>query len=140
MMLKLGRRACTLLLSGALSALVLADTGENPAPGTTNDAGAARQGQWARGWAALRAMDCARCHGRDHDGWAAPSLITAVRDGSRERFMHLVLEGDIARGMPPYRSQPLVVKELDSIYAYLVACAEGWVSTCLRAPSSVQDR
>ncbi|HSW22110.1 MAG TPA: cytochrome c [Burkholderiaceae bacterium] len=81
--------------------------------------------QRERGWNALRAMDCARCHGRDHDGWAAPSLIAGVRDGSRERFDHWVLDGDIGRGMPGYRSQPLVVAELDAIYAYLLARARG---------------
>lgn len=78
-----------------------------------------------RGWSALRAMDCARCHGRDYEGWSAPSLIAAVRDGSRERFDRFVLDGDIVRGMPGYRSQALVVDELESIYAYLLARAEG---------------
>jgi cytochrome c55X len=81
-----------------------------------------------RGWNALRAMDCARCHGRDYDGWAAPSLIAGVRHGSRERFDHWVLDGDIGRGMPGYRSQPLVVAELDAIYAYLLARARGEIS------------
>jgi cytochrome c55X len=76
-----------------------------------------------RGWNALRAMDCARCHGRDYAGWTAPSLIDSVRDGSRERFDHWVLEGDVVRGMPGYRSQPLVVAEIDAIYAYLLARA-----------------
>ena len=81
--------------------------------------------QRERGWTALRAMDCARCHGRDHDGWAAPSLIAGVREGSRERFDRWVLDGDIGRGMPGYRSQPLVAAELDAIYAYLLARARG---------------
>jgi cytochrome c55X len=78
-----------------------------------------------RGWNALRAMDCARCHGPDYAGWTAPSLIDSVRDGSRERFDHWVLEGDVGRGMPGYRSQPLVVAEIDAIYAYLLARARG---------------
>jgi len=81
--------------------------------------------QRERGWNALRTMDCARCHGRDHGGWAAPSLVASVRDGSRERFERWVLEGDTVRGMPGYRSQPLVVAELDAIYAYLLARARG---------------
>jgi cytochrome c55X len=68
-------------------------------------------------------MDCARCHGRDYGGWSAPSLIAAVRDGTRERFDRYVLEGDAMRGMPGYRSQPLVVAELDAIYAHLLSCA-----------------
>jgi mono/diheme cytochrome c family protein len=86
------------------------------------------QAQRERGRNALRAMDCARCHGRDYDGWAAPSLIAGVRNGSRERFDHWVLEGDIGRGMPGYRSQSLVVAELDAIYAYLLARARGDIS------------
>ena len=73
----------------------------------------------ARGQAVLRAMDCARCHGRDYRGWAAPSLLAAVREGSRERFERSVLDGDPVRGMPGYRSQPLVVAGIDAIHAYL---------------------
>jgi len=81
--------------------------------------------EFRRGWAALRAMDCARCHGRDLDGWAAPSLLASVRDSPGERFTRLVLDGDIARGMPPYRSQPLVTAQIDAMYAYLLARASG---------------
>jgi mono/diheme cytochrome c family protein len=79
----------------------------------------------ARGFQALRAMDCARCHGRDYDGFVGPSLLAAVRDGDRARFDRMVLDGDAARGMPGYRSQPAVASELDAIYAYLVARARG---------------
>jgi mono/diheme cytochrome c family protein len=79
----------------------------------------------ARGWKTLRAMDCARCHGRDYQGWTAPSLINAVRDAPRSRFDHYVLEGDIGRGMPGYRTQPAVADNLDAIYAYLMARAKG---------------
>ena len=43
-------------------------------------------------------------HGRDYDGWAAPSLLAAVRDEPRERFNRIVLEGEILRGMPAYSS------------------------------------
>jgi mono/diheme cytochrome c family protein len=70
-------------------------------------------------------MDCARCHGRDYDGWAAPSLVAAVRDAPRERFDRFVLDGNIGAGMPGYRGQPLVVSELDAMYAYLKARAKG---------------
>ncbi|MGE5115878.1 MAG: c-type cytochrome [Betaproteobacteria bacterium] len=91
---------------------------------TADDGDLSRQDTLARGRAALRAMDCARCHGRDYTGWTAPSLVAAVRDTPRERFEHFVLEGDITRGMPGYRSQPLVVAELDAMYAYLCAKAE----------------
>jgi len=77
-----------------------------------------------RGWSALRAMNCERCHGRDLDGWSAPDLIASVRDGSRERFERIVLDGVADRGMPGYRGQALVAAEIDGIYAYLQARAE----------------
>lgn len=90
-------------------------------------AAAADVGELTRGWSTLRAMDCARCHGRDYEGWTAPSLLAAVREGSRARFDRYVLEGDIGRGMPGYRSQPAVTSNLDAIYAYLLARATGGI-------------
>ncbi len=112
------RCASPWLLAGVLTIL----PGAVAADGLAGAQGLAAE---LRGRAALRAMDCARCHGRDFDGWAAPSLLAAVRDGSRERFDRLVLEGDIGRGMPGYKGQPLVVAELDAIFAYLRARATG---------------
>ena len=106
----------------ALAALAMFAGGAGAAPDGGEPGG---QTETVRGWAALRAMDCARCHGRDYAGWSGPSLIAAVRDGTRERFDYFVLDGDVMRGMPGYRSQPLVVAELDAIYAYLRARAEG---------------
>ena len=93
----------------------------------------------ARGQAVLRAMDCARCHGRDYRGWAAPSLLAAVREGSRERFERSVLDGDPVRGMPGYRSQPLVVAGIDAIHAYLLALATCSAASTPGAASASSD-
>jgi mono/diheme cytochrome c family protein len=112
-----GWRRSSVVAALAMAAVAQADP---PAGQAADDAE-----RIAAGWAALRTMDCARCHGRDYDGWAAPSLNAAVRDGNRERFDRMVLDGDIPRGMPGYRSQPKVVSELDAIYAYLAARAAG---------------
>ncbi len=81
-----------------------------------------------RGWAALRTMDCGRCHGRDLNGWAAPSLIAAVRDAPRERFNRVVLEGDIGRGMPGYKNNSAVVRDLGAMFAYLKARGDGAIA------------
>jgi mono/diheme cytochrome c family protein len=86
---------------------------------------AADSAELTRGFATLRAMDCARCHGRDYSGWTAPSLLAAVREGPRERFERYVLDGDVVRGMPGYRAQPAVTENLEAIYAYLLARARG---------------
>ena len=104
---------CALTVTGVVLALF------------AREAATADTAQLTRGWSTLRAMDCARCHGRDYEGWTAPSLIAAVRDGSRERFERYVLDGDSVRGMPAYRSHAVVVDNLDAIYAYLSARASG---------------
>jgi hypothetical protein len=74
-------------------------------------------------------MDCARCHGRDHDGLAAPSVLEFVRTTSRERFDRIVLDGNPGRGMPGYRQLPRIADNIDSIYLYFVLRAEGTVGT-----------
>jgi len=40
------------------------------------EAATADTAQLARGRSMLRAMDCARCHGRDYEGWTAPPAET----------------------------------------------------------------
>ena len=113
------KSASSCVASSLVLALLVALMTGVAAQGASGERSAAE----ARGRAVLRDMDCARCHGGHYDGWAAPSLIAAVRDGTRERFDRMVLEGDVVRGMPGYRSQPRVVAELDAIYAYLLARA-----------------
>ena len=112
---------CASVRSVAAALLALAPLLGASAAGTDPDEAA----RFTRGWATLRSMDCARCHGRDYDGWAAPSLVAAVRDSSRERFERWVLDGNIGAGMPGYRGQALVAGNLDAIYAYLRARSQG---------------
>lgn len=78
-------------------------------------------------WRTVRQLDCARCHGRDHDGLAAPSVLEFVRTQSRESFDRVVLDGEPARGMPGYRSIPRVADSIDSIYLYFLLRARGAV-------------
>jgi len=104
-------RACSLLAAAA--ALV----------GTTGTVAAADSATLARGRDTLRAMDCARCHGRDYRGWRGPSLLAAARESTLARFRRDVLEGNPGRGMPGYQSQPLVVQQVDAVYAYLRTAA-----------------
>lgn len=74
----------------------------------------------AAAWNTLRSVDCARCHGRDYDGLAAPSIVEYARTQSREMFLRAVLDGDPARGMPGYRGNPRILENLDDIYAYFL--------------------
>jgi cytochrome c55X len=79
------------------------------------------------GWRAVRQLDCARCHGADYRGSVGPSLVDAVKSRTREDFTRVILEGNVERGMPPYKSVARVVDNLDGIYEYFRGLAAGTI-------------
>src|SRR3954454_23208548 len=64
-------------------------------------------------WRVLRVVDCARCHGKDYSGLAAPSIVDYAAAQSREMFVRMILDGDAVRGMPGYGSNTYVVENVD---------------------------
>ncbi|MGT2471871.1 c-type cytochrome [Paraburkholderia terrae] len=78
-------------------------------------------------WRALRAVDCARCHGKDYGGLAAPSIVEYARTQSREMFDRMVLDGEPSRGMPAYRNNPSIAERIDDIYRYFLGRADGTI-------------
>jgi cytochrome c55X len=74
---------------------------------------------------AVRAADCARCHGKDYEGLAAPSIVEFARTQGRERFIAAVLDGNPPMGMPAYRGNPPVEGRIDEIYRYFAGGADG---------------
>jgi len=92
----------------------------------------------AGAWRALRTLNCERCHGKDYDGLAAPSVVAYVRTQSRERFVRMLLEGDPPRGMPGYRANPLVSENVEGIYRYFLGRANGTIRRNDR-PNSHRD-
>jgi mono/diheme cytochrome c family protein len=77
------------------------------------------------GWRTVRQLDCARCHGANYRGSVGPSLIDSVMSHTREEFARLILEGNVERGMPPYKSVSRVVDNGDGIYDYFRGLADG---------------
>jgi cytochrome c55X len=94
----------------------------------------------ANAWRVLRMVDCARCHGRNYSGLAAPSIVLYAGTQSREMFVRMVLDGDPARGMPGYRSNPYVVESIDDIYRYFLARANGDIGPEYRPPAPTERR
>ncbi|HLU04708.1 MAG TPA: cytochrome c [Advenella sp.] len=78
-----------------------------------------------QGWKTWRALDCARCHGAKQEGLVGPSLIVAINKLSHEEFKTTVLKGRLPQGMPPFESVPRLVKNIDNLYTYLKARADG---------------
>ena len=77
----------------------------------------------------LRAVDCARCHGKDYEGLAAPSIVSYARTQTRETFVRMVLDGDPPRGMPGYRSNSRIAENIDDVYRYFVGRADGTIDS-----------
>jgi mono/diheme cytochrome c family protein len=96
------------------------------AEGVNSDSSFADAGT-ASAWRTLRAMDCARCHGKDFDGLAAPSIVDFARTQSRETFARKVLDGDPPRGMPAYRDIPSINEHIDDVYRYFLGRADGTI-------------
>ena len=48
----------------------------------------------ANAWRVLRVVDCARCHGKDYAGLAAPSIVDYAALQSYEMFVRMILDGD----------------------------------------------
>jgi len=86
-------------------------------------------------WETLRAVECARCHGKDYEGLAAPSIIEYVRTQNRDMFVRMVLDGDPARGMPAYRHNPRVLESIDDIYRYFLGRALAAIGKGRPAPA-----
>ncbi len=94
----------------------------------------------ASAWRVLRAVDCARCHGKTYDGLAAPSIVDYAATQDRQTFIRMVLDGDPPRGMPGYRSTAYVLENIDDIYRYFCARAKGDIGPDYRAPAPVERR
>lgn len=83
----------------------------------------------ASAWRTLRAVDCARCHGKDYDGLVGPSIINYARTQSREMFVRMVLDGDPPHGMPGYRGNPRIAENIDDVYRYFLGRANGTIDS-----------
>ena len=114
----------------ALPALMLASAALSAA----TPEGAPPDPRVENGWRTVRTVDCARCHGKTYDGWAAPSIVRYAATQDRETFVRMVLDGEPARGMPGYRSNAYVVERMDDIYRYFLARANGEIGPDYRAP------
>jgi cytochrome c55X len=92
----------------------------------------------AKAWRVLRTVDCARCHGKDYTGLAAPSIVDYAASQSRDMFVRMVLDGDPIRGMPGYRSNAYVAESIDDIYRYFIARAKGDIGPEYRPPTPAE--
>jgi len=81
---------------------------------------------------------CARCHGTfGQGGPKAPNLAESLATLSKEEYTDTVTSGKVSEAnkttkdgrMPAWKRNPHVMKNMDNIYAYLKARADGAIGT-----------
>ncbi len=77
------------------------------------------------GFRAWRAAACDRCHGANQQGLVGPSLLESFKTLSKEDFVKTVTEGRLDKGMPSFKTSPMVMEHTDGLYAYLKGRSNG---------------
>jgi mono/diheme cytochrome c family protein len=77
------------------------------------------------GWKTWRAMACERCHGANQEGLVGPSLVNSLKILTKQDFVTTVTHGRVEKGMPNFGEIESVVKNIDSLYAYLKGRSDG---------------
>ena len=128
------------LLAVGVSAFAAHAQGFHNAPASVKQLKNPYEGQPPAATKRLFHLDCARCHGKDYAGLAAPSIVGYAATQSREMFIRMVLDGDPIRGMPGYRGNAYVAENLDDIYRYFLARANGEIGPDYRPPVPAERR
>ena len=77
------------------------------------------------GFRAWRAAACDRCHGANQQGLVGPSLLESFKTLSKEEFVKTLTEGRLDKGMPSFKTSPMVMQNTDGLYAYLKGRSNG---------------
>lgn len=77
------------------------------------------------GFRAWRAAACDRCHGANQQGLVGPSLLESFKALSKDDFVKTVTEGRLEKGMPSFKTSPMVMGNTDGLYAYLKGRSNG---------------
>jgi len=80
------------------------------------------------GFRAWRAAACDRCHGAQQQGLVGPSLIESFKTMDKGTFEKTVTEGRLEKGMPSFRTSPMVMDHKDGLYAYLKGRSDGAIT------------
>ena len=82
-----------------------------------------------KGFRTWRAAACDRCHGPNQEGLVGPSLINSLKTLSKQDFVTTVTNGRLEKGMPSFKANQTVMKNIDHLYAYLKGRSDGAIKT-----------
>lgn len=79
-----------------------------------------------RGWKTFRGIGaCTSCHGPTGRGGVGKDLLVTIKEKNREFFKKIIANGKKSTQMIPYKGNKAVMDNLDNIYAYFKARADG---------------
>ena len=81
-----------------------------------------------KGFRAWRAAACDRCHGANQEGMVGPSLVDRMKTLSKEEFVTIVTKGRLEKGMQSFGNSPVVMDNMDQLYAYLKGRSDGAIT------------
>ncbi len=81
-----------------------------------------------KGFRAWRAAACDRCHGANQEGLVGPSLVNSLKTLSKEDFVKTVTNGRLDKGMQSFGNSPIVMDNINQLYAYLKGRSDGAIT------------
>ena len=80
------------------------------------------------GFRTWRAAACDRCHGANQEGLVGPSLVESLKKLTFDEFKTTVTNGRLEKGMQSFGENPVVMKNMDKLYAYLKGRSDGAIT------------
>jgi len=81
-----------------------------------------------KGFRTWRAAACDRCHGANQEGLVGPSLVNSLKTLTKEEFITTVTEGRLPKGMVSFKESPVVMDNINELYAYLKGRSDGAIT------------
>jgi mono/diheme cytochrome c family protein len=81
-----------------------------------------------KGFRAWRAAACDRCHGANQEGLVGPSLVVSLKTLTKEEFIATVTNGRLDKGMQSFGNSPIVMDNMNQLYAYLKGRSDGAIT------------
>ena len=80
------------------------------------------------GFRTWRQAACDRCHGANQEGLVGPSLVERLKTLSKEEFVTTVTNGRLEKGMQSFGNSPIVMDNMNQLYAYLKGRSDGAIT------------
>ena len=81
-----------------------------------------------KGFRTWRAAACDRCHGSNQEGLVGPSLVNSLKTLTKEEFVTTVTNGRLEKGMQSFGNSPVVMNNINQLYAYLKGRSDGAIT------------